>query len=140
MRNTEEYQTQGNNGWQNVGIYYDFVCSQNGLSLIEKSILIHMARMSFGYGKTVTIGKTQQEWASSIGISRQTFTSSIKNLIELKFLKVIHQNIFVVGGGSKPFVYSPIFPTNGRIWIQKQEENNKTDVIRKQEGTAHDGW
>jgi len=119
------------NGWQNIGICYDYAI--DNIPQKYHSVFLRIVRYSFGYGDMFTNRITVDEFAKIIGISKPTFITHVKYLSDSKHVKINVYSGYIVDGGSKPNSYSPCFPKGyGKIWLKKKhkkEENDKTNSV-----------
>ena len=125
---------QSSNGWQNVGICFDFARSRVPVKL--QLMYMNIARDSFGYLKKRTNRMSQTEMSKRYGLTRQTISEQIKKLEALGLIKVIGQNNFIEGGGSEACAYALDFPRGfGHLkWTEDSEpEDDSLDKIRKKD-------
>ena len=126
---------QSSNGWQNVGICFDFARAKVPVKL--QLMYMNIARDSFGYLKKRTSRMSQTEMSKRYGLTRQTISEQIKKLEALGLIKVIGQNNFIEGGGSEACAYALDFPRGfGHLkWTEDSEPevNSKLDAIRKKD-------
>ena len=123
-----------NNGWQNQGICQNFALEK--IDPTYQVIFNLIVKLSFGYLKKTTNEITMDELAKLSRLGRRTIDRHIKYLSENKFIKIKKPSYSPLGGGSKPYIYEPCFPTGyGKIkFIEDSEpEVSKLDEIRKKD-------
>ena len=74
-----------NNGWQNVGRVLDIIDPKEIGNNTEHKVLYNILKYSVGYNQFYTVKKngeaiTQEQWAEKLGMSKQTFNTTIKSL------------------------------------------------------------
>jgi hypothetical protein len=109
---------ESSNGFQNIGIMKKFI-SKNEIPRKYRMLFLDIVEYSFGYCKTHTKPYSMKKWSELLDITIPTFNSHIKWLEKNNFIKVTKATGFVKGGGSEANKYSPIFPNNGNIYIDK---------------------
>lgn len=114
----------GNNGWQNIGIMQQY--ARRNIEHKNRDIFLCLVEESFGYGNTKTLHRTQEYWAKSFGVSKNTFNTQVNELAAGGHIKINHQKGYVEGGGSVAYSYSPVFPKGVKIWIKNKNDNAKT--------------
>ena len=125
-----------NNGWQNQGICQNFALEK--IDPTYQVIFNLIVKLSFGYLKKTTNEITMDELAKLSRLGRRTIDRHIKYLSENKFIKIKKPSYSPLGGGSKPYIYEPCFPTGyGQLkWKPNDSEpevKSKLDAIRKKE-------
>lgn len=113
--------------YQNVGIMMDY--AYNNINSPSKiSVFLGIAMESLGRGNTKTPHKTQEFWAKYIGITRKTFNKIIRELEADGHIKIVHPEVFLEGGGSMPYAYSPIIPKEFEQYIKLNNNSKDKEV------------
>lgn len=106
-----------NNGWQNQGICQNFAFEN--IDPTYQVLFNLIVKLSFGYLKKTTDEITMDELAEMSRIGRRTIVRHIKYLSENNFIKIKKPSYSPLGGGSKPYMYSPCYPKGyGKIYIK----------------------
>lgn len=121
-----------NTSWQNEGM-----CNQYSIDKLKdtdlRSLYMYFVRYSFGYGKKITDRISQLKIANDNGMTKKTLIAKLKQLEELKMIKIIPPDTYIKGGGSTSCAYAPDYPRGyGKIKF-KDEDNKSGSKVKKED-------
>ncbi len=115
-----------NNGWQNIGIMYNFIESQN-LKAIDVSIFMILVRKSFGYRNT-NVSISNKQLADIANCTTKTARESLHRLVDKQLVSRVEWQEY---GAKQAYTYRVCFPDKGHIsfYEKKSDEEIKREEI-----------
>ena len=133
-------ETQTANGWQNSGYFLNY--AYENVPSRYHYVYLAIVRYSVGYGDAYTKPMSQDEWAKSLGISKDKLNKDIKWLTDNGHIVHTKKQGFIERGGSAPLQYGPVFPDDFHIYLRsndsENEDSNKEDEKAQQRNVVEE--